>query len=831
MSLRLKHFEERTSGVPVENAGYRSWLSGIVLAILCLITATGSSAGAQSAAPAVNPSAGPAAGLANASATPTAGSTITTIQQIVALTNAQAAQSLPVRLEGTVTFLQPEDGSLFVQDGDSGSYVNFSKRQGLLPGDRVVVVGVTNASFRPEINADSVEFLAHGSLPKPVPAVFEDLIETRLDSRFVVVRGHVLAVSMDKTPGSPGLRMQVKMPNGILGARVAHPGGLRMDDLLDADVRLTGVAGGQFDGRMQMAGVWLDMNAAENVTIEHRPSTSAWNLPATPMDRVIYSYRAENDSRRVRITGTLTYFESGEVAVLEKDGQAILIATESTDRLQIGSTVEAIGFPELTRGTVQLIRGQVRPLDQKSQIQPQTVTWDSASAGKYSNNLITLEGEVANVVADSAKSVGDSTQTILILKSGDHLFSASLHPGTAGFLDSINHPELVPAIGSRIRITGVCFVDAGDHWSNRLWFDLRMRSMQDITVIKAPDWWNTTRLTFLSSALSVVILVAFIWAGMLDRRLRRQNEVLARQSQEDAIRERRMARQEQQRSNILELISSSEPLEDVLSEIAAMVSSRLLGASCWFELHLDGQRSTDVARPSGSNVVYQELFAPDGTNLGMLLATPLIRSSSDTEVTAALSTGARLAELAIDTRRLYSDLRHRSEYDLLTDIPNRFSLERHLDRLIQAPEQTVFGLVYLDLDKFKQINDRYGHRTGDLYLQVATGRMKFQLRSGDILARIGGDEFIALVPGMHSRADAEEIAMRLERCFDEPFEIEGIRFLGSVSLGLAVYPEDGVTKEELQRSADAAMYANKEAKHTQERVDEAMQRVWTEDVR
>ena len=90
--------------------------------------------------------------------------------------------------------------------------------------------------------------------------------------------------------------------------------------------------------------------------------------------------------------------------------------------------------------------------------------------------------------------------------------------------------------------------------------------------------------------------------------------------------------------------------------------------------------------------------------------------------------------------------------------------------------------------------------------------MSLQLRTGDMLARIGGDEFIALVPILHNRADAEEIAIRLERCFDEPFDLDGLRLRGTASVGLAVHPEDGDGKEELQRSADAAMYAHKQSK-------------------
>jgi diguanylate cyclase (GGDEF)-like protein len=103
--------------------------------------------------------------------------------------------------------------------------------------------------------------------------------------------------------------------------------------------------------------------------------------------------------------------------------------------------------------------------------------------------------------------------------------------------------------------------------------------------------------------------------------------------------------------------------------------------------------------------------------------------------------------------------------------------------------------------------------------------MKLQLRTGDVLARIGGDEFIALVPILRDRADAEQIAERLERCFDEPFELNGCWLRGSSSVGLAVYPEDGATKEELQRTADAAMYVHKESKRHQKQLDQITEKV------
>jgi len=174
---------------------------------------------------------------------------------------------------------------------------------------------------------------------------------------------------------------------------------------------------------------------------------------------------------------------------------------------------------------------------------------------------------------------------------------------------------------------------------------------------------------------------------------------------------------------------------------------------------------------------------------------------------------AELATLAIETSRLYSDLVHRSEFDLLTDVQNRFALDKTLGAAIQAAREVagIFGLIYIDLDEFKQVNDLYGHQVGDLHLQEVVQRMKRQLRPGDTLARLGGDEFAVVVSDVRSRSDVEEIALRLEHSFDEPFAVEEHVLRGSASVGIALYPEDAATADGLLSKADAAMYAVKQA--------------------
>jgi diguanylate cyclase (GGDEF)-like protein len=184
----------------------------------------------------------------------------------------------------------------------------------------------------------------------------------------------------------------------------------------------------------------------------------------------------------------------------------------------------------------------------------------------------------------------------------------------------------------------------------------------------------------------------------------------------------------------------------------------------------------------------------------------------------ALQTGARLATLAIETRRLYTDLRRRSEFDLLTDIHNRFAMEKFIELQIGEARLSgrILGLIYIDLDKFKPINDTYGHHVGDLFLQAVALRMSRQLLGGDMLARLGGDEFAALVSLQHGRSDMDKILARLESCFDEPFSVEGNLLHGEASIGFALYPENGATQDSLLSAADAAMYAVKKGKQQAE---------------
>ena len=335
---------------------------------------------------------------------------------------------------------------------------------------------------------------------------------------------------------------------------------------------------------------------------------------------------------------------------------------------------------------------------------------------------------------------------------------------------------------------------------------------RDIPVVAAPSMLNVGNLIRVIGGLLVVVLIISVWVWTLSSTVRQQTVALREHAESEASMEQRNAQLEHRRSQILEDINSSRPLPELIEEIAELVSFSLKDAICWCEM-TDGAQLGQMPAAGGLRTLRHDIPARNGGSLGTLFVAlePSVKESEEEAI--ALAAGVQLATLAIETRSLYKDLVYRSEFDLLTDIYNRFSLERYLEEQIEKAREddSIFGLVYIDLDEFKQVNDLYGHHIGDLYLQEVSLRMKRQLRSGDMLARLGGDEFAALVPVVRSQAAAEEIALRLERCFDAPFAVEGYILRGAASVGVALYPADGTTADSLLSAADAAMYV---AKHT-----------------
>ena len=342
-----------------------------------------------------------------------------------------------------------------------------------------------------------------------------------------------------------------------------------------------------------------------------------------------------------------------------------------------------------------------------------------------------------------------------------------------------------------------------------------------------PSWWTPRHLLFVLCGLCGAVAFALLWGAILRGRMRAQTDVLRRTMEEEAARERRQVYLERERSRVLEAINSSMPLDQVLGMITAFISEQMHGLCCWCIPPKGNVIGCNSARGVDSPIegmphTRRNIYSSSGEQLGVFILDGVHAPGDSLGGSELLDLGVSLAALAIDNRRLYEDLIHRSEYDQLTDVPNRFLLECRIATAMASAKRhrQQFALIYIDLDWFKMINDRHGHRIGDIYRQKVAKRLSDRLRSRDTLARVGGDEFIALIPIVHDRGEANDIAGRLEGCFESPFQVEDLLINGTASIGIAVYPEDGTEAHELKLVADAAMYAGKqqnERKTRQER--------------
>jgi diguanylate cyclase (GGDEF)-like protein len=149
-----------------------------------------------------------------------------------------------------------------------------------------------------------------------------------------------------------------------------------------------------------------------------------------------------------------------------------------------------------------------------------------------------------------------------------------------------------------------------------------------------------------------------------------------------------------------------------------------------------------------------------------------------------------------------------ANHDSLTDIPNRARLRDFAERALAGTRRAKqqVAVLLIDLDRFKEINDTFGHTIGDEVLRVVATRMRSAVREEDMVARLGGDEFVVLQLGMAQPTSAASLAKRLLKSISEPYNIGDIEIAGGGSIGAAIAPIDAERWEELLRCADAALY-------------------------
>lgn len=297
--------------------------------------------------------------------------------------------------------------------------------------------------------------------------------------------------------------------------------------------------------------------------------------------------------------------------------------------------------------------------------------------------------------------------------------------------------------------------------------------------------------------------------------------------------QRELVQSEQSREAVLR--DSRDRLAQIIDSVPAIVSAADHDGNCIFmnasHAKLHGVDSTEVAGKSTAEIYgeegaersrnldrivfdtkeplppfEEEVVDPDG-NRRVLLTTKTPLRNCDGEIATVLTTSVDITE----RKRAERHLVHLAHHDPLTDLPNRMLLTQKLGEELQAAKQhgSRFALHFLDLDRFKGINDVLGHSIGDRLLALVARQLKKAVRETDTVARLGGDEFAVVQTGIDGPEDAAELARRLITLTARAVRVEGRDIQASASVGVTLFPADGSDSDALLKNADLAMYQAK----------------------
>ncbi len=241
--------------------------------------------------------------------------------------------------------------------------------------------------------------------------------------------------------------------------------------------------------------------------------------------------------------------------------------------------------------------------------------------------------------------------------------------------------------------------------------------------------------------------------------------------------------------------SEQEALGQTPSLMASGLHDSAFYAAMWYQLTAEGHWQGEITNRRKNGEVYPSWLTISAVR------------NREQFITHFVAVFADISSL----KHAQARLDYQAHHDPLTGLPNRTLFENRLQAaLLHSMESNSLGAVlFLDLDRFKHINDSLGHPVGDLLLKGIAQRLKETLRDIDTVARLGGDEFIILLPGLLHASDAEAIAAKLLACFTAPFQAGEHEFFMSASIGSCLFPTDGHDVATVVKNADAAMYRSK----------------------
>ena len=457
---------------------------------------------------------------------------LTTVAAVRALTAEQTREKIPVRLHGVVTFFDENLFSRFIQDETAGIYFQFPLNVApplLLPGQVVELTGVASpGEYAPVVEVQSVKVTGERALPAAKPVRYEQLAIGTEDSQFVEIAGIVRSVR--KLESSEYSQIEIVTGGGRLLIFAKALPVKQSEELLDSTVRVRGVCSTQFNHQRQLFAIRLMVPRPDDLKIEIAAPEAPFAVPARPIGSLLQFAPQETYGHRVKVTGTVSYFEPGVAIFLQSGAHGVEIQTKATAPLHLGDQVEVLGFVSQGDYTPLLQDSVYRKISDGAPPVPALLTADEALKGDYDCRLIQL----AAVLIDRTQ---HGAEQFLILQQSNFIFQATLKPsaGMDNFAKLQN--------GSRVAVTGVCRIDPGEWRAGEDWraksFTIQLRSIADVRLVEAPSWWTLKKVLWIAGILSFVTLAAFGWVAVLRRKIIERTRELEIQIQKRQFAERR----------------------------------------------------------------------------------------------------------------------------------------------------------------------------------------------------------------------------------------------------------------------------------------------------
>ena len=453
-----------------------------------------------------------------------------TAAQIRQLTPAEAAMHYPVQVRGVLTFFDQKQFFRFIQDDTAGIYfylddAGLSNNPDLRAGREVEIDGETSpGEYAPIVTPLRIKVLGDGIFPAAIPVSFEKVASGAEDSQFVEVHGIVRSVQWDDA--TRYFVMGITTGGGRLTALVAKLPVRNGEDLVDSTVRIRGVCVTRFNLQRQLFDTRLLVPRPEDLVVEIPAPPHPFDVSARQMEQLLQFAPEGSYGHRVKVVGTVIYREDDDVLYIEDATEGLYVETKQAGTLEPGDRVEVLGFPAKGEYTPMLQDALFRKVGLDALPVPDLVTADEALNGKHDCRLVKIRA----TVLDRAR---HSLEQFLVLQSGGFIFHAYLQRKGAGtdfaYLQN----------GSTVDITGVCLIEMGNNWHvGPDWraksFRILMRSVNDISIIKQPPWWNLEKLLWAIGLLCLVVFTALAWIGILRRRVQKQTAIIRRQLQTEA---------------------------------------------------------------------------------------------------------------------------------------------------------------------------------------------------------------------------------------------------------------------------------------------------------